>query len=338
MRRVLWPLNLIYGFIVAIRNLFFDLKIFPVYKIKSFVISIGNISVGGTGKTPIAAYVCRELEALGGSLAIVSRGYGGKYNESAVRVDVNRKNAADYFGDEPTMLAHQLHVPVYVGKSRVLAALKSINECHPQTIVADDAFQHRWLHRDLNIVVFDFTEKELSLLPAGNLREQLSSLKRADFIFVTRASHVSLEEKNKKLNLLKNFGFSHELQNLYFVEFDISKVVHINTSEVWSGKNCFLLSAIGKPEVFAAAMKNKYSIHNHFIYRDHYFWNQIEWDNIIEHCLKLGGHALLVTEKDAVKIRNLESRNYPIYTVQTHVVMDKNFNLSEWLSLPRINN
>lgn len=333
MRILLLPLSAIYFVITQLRNLLFDWGILTATKTPALVVSVGNISAGGTGKTPLTAFLCRELESRGYRLAVVSRGYGGAYTESAVRVNVNAPNAAVYFGDEPVMLAAQLNIPVYVGRSRVVAAERAVQEYRADCLVADDAFQHRWLHRDLNILVFDATEKKLQILPAGQLRESLSNMKRADVIFVTRAGLVSQQELDEKLKLLGSFGFSKAKKNLYFVEFKITNIVHIHTFARLVGSDCFLLSAIGKPQNFAAAMKEKFSVHSHFVFPDHYQWSQKEWSSILDECKKKGSHPLVITEKDAVKIKNLNSDGYPIYFAQVDVAMDKEFKMEDVLSL-----
>ncbi|MCC6138855.1 MAG: tetraacyldisaccharide 4'-kinase [Bdellovibrionaceae bacterium] len=333
MRNWLLPLSGIYFLIVQLRNLFFDWGWFKATKTKTLVVSVGNISAGGTGKTPLTAFFCRELENKGYRMAIVSRGYGAQYSEAAVRVDLQQKNAASYFGDEPVMLASQLNIPVYVGRSRVLATELAIQDFSADCVVADDAFQHRWLHRDLNILVFDATESRLQLLPAGQLREPLKNIKRSHVVFVTRASQVSLRDRQAKLELLQSYGFSPAHKNLFFVEFRISNIIHVHTFARMMGSECFLLSAIGKPHNFEAAMKEKFTVHKHFVFPDHHQWSQSEWSAVIDVCKKSGGYPLVITEKDSVKIKNLNSNDYPVYFAQVDVAMDKDFKIDNVLSL-----
>lgn len=327
MNILLYPLAFLYYLIVVARNALFDWRWFAPTKVKALVIGVGNVSAGGTGKTPITAYLCRQLESKGYRVAIVSRGYGGKYSESATRVDINKNNAPQYYGDEPVMLASQLNMPVFVGSSRVTASELAIRESQADCIVADDAFQHRWLHRDINCVVFDATETQMQLLPVGRLREPLSALERAHVVFVTRASFVSIQERQNKIDILKSYGFSAEKQNLFFVEFKLSNIIHVHTYARMTGNECFLLSAIGKPKNFEAAMKAKYSVLQHFKFADHYSWSQKEWDSILETCKASGGAPIVVTEKDAVKIRNLKSNDYPVFFAQMDLVMDKDFSI-----------
>lgn len=331
MSLLLAPLSWLYTAIVVLRNLFFDWGWFQATRTKAFVVAVGNMTVGGTGKTPITAYLSRELESKGYRVAIVSRGYGGSYSESVARVDIQKKSAAQYYGDEPAMLATQLQMPVFVGRSRVAAAERAIQESQADCVVADDGFQHRWLYRDLNIVVFDATDSRLQVLPAGRLREPLSGLLRAHTVFVTRAGLVSLARREEVLDVLKKYGFSEEKKNLFFVEFKVSNIVHVHTYARLIENQCFLLSAIGKPQNFEHSMKQKLHVQKHFVFSDHHSWSQREWTAIISECHKSGGYPLVMTEKDAVKVRNLDSENYPIYFVQMDVDMDKRFQMDALL-------
>lgn len=324
-------LSEIYALIVQCRNQLFEWQWFAATKVNALVISVGNVSAGGTGKTPITSFLSRELESRGFRVAIVSRGYGGIYTESTVRVDPEKKEAASYFGDEPTMLALQSRIPVYVGKSRVEAAERAVLEYHADALVADDGFQHRWLHRDINAVVFDATEKRLSMLPFGRLREPLANLKRADIIFMTRTRLVSLEELEEKTELLRALGFSRENKNLFFVAFKISNIVHVHTQARLTAQECILLSAIGKPENFEKVIKESLLVRKHLVFPDHHSWTQDEWDGIIAGAEKEGGLPLVITEKDAVKVRALNSNNYPVYFAQMDVSMDTEFSMDELL-------
>lgn len=328
---LLLPLTWLYSLIIFVRNALFEWRWFSPTKVKALVLSVGNISVGGTGKTPVTAYLSRQLESRGFRVAIVSRGYGGKYTESAVRVDSGKKSASTYYGDEPVMLATQLQMPVFVGRSRVEAAERAIQESHADCIVADDGFQHRWLHRDINILVFDATESRLQVLPSGRLREPLSGVKRAQAVFVTRASMVSIQRRTEVLHILKEYGFAPEKQNLFFVEFKVSNIVHVHTYARMIENQCFLVSAIGKPKNFEQSIKAKFTVHEHFAFADHHSWNQREWSALISECRSKGGYPIVMTEKDAVKVRDLDSDNYPVYFVQMDLEMDKNFQLEALL-------
>lgn len=328
---LLKALSALYLLIIQCRNRLFEWRWFAATKVQALVVSVGNVSAGGTGKTPITSYLSRELESRGYRVAVVSRGYGGSYTESTALVNPQRKDAAVYFGDEPTMLASQSLVPVYVGKSRVDAAERAVLEYHADAVVADDGFQHRWLHRDLDVVVFDATEKRLSMLPFGRLREPLTSLKRADVIFMTRTRLVSPEELEDKTRLLRKYGFFREAKNLFFVAFKISNIVHIHTQARLTAPECVLLSAIGKPENFQKVIEESLRVQRHMIFPDHHSWTQVEWDGILESLRGAGGLPLVITEKDAVKIRALNSNDYPVYFAAMEVVMDADFSMDELL-------
>ncbi len=324
-------LSAIYLLIIQTRNQLFEWRWFAATKVQSLVVSVGNVSAGGTGKTPITAFLSQELESRGFRVAIVSRGYGGKYSESTVRVDPNLKNAASYFGDEPTMLASRSPIPVYVGKSRVEAAERAVLEYRADAIIADDGFQHRWLHRDINVVVFDATEERLHMLPYGRLREPLSSLKRADIVFMTRTRLVSTEVLEQKIKILRDQGFSREHKNLFLVAFKIANIIHVHTQARLMERECILLSAIAKPQNFETVIKESLLVRRHEVFSDHHAWTQKEWDGIIARAVSEGGLPIVMTEKDAVKVRSLNSNNYPVYFARMEVAMDGEFSMDEVL-------
>ncbi len=156
-----------------------------VTRLAAKVISIGNIHVGGTGKTPLVLALARRLKALGAEPAIVSRGYRGRL--SAVGAEVTADSSADDTGDEPLELARALEaVPVFIGRDRVEAARKAMLK--GRVLILDDGFQHRRLHRDLDVVVIPGSSRprDQRMLPLGRLREPLPALQRADAVVLVR--------------------------------------------------------------------------------------------------------------------------------------------------------
>jgi tetraacyldisaccharide 4'-kinase len=312
MKTFLIFLSFIFSMIVKIRNTLFDWKVLPVYKSKAVVVSIGNVTAGGSGKSPLTAYISSQLEKHGVRVAIISRGYGGKYKEAAVAVDPRKENAATYFGDEPVMLAEQVGIPVYVGRARRKAAELCNENYKAECLIADDGFQHRWVYRDVNIVVFDVSETKLEMMPRGVLREPISAVKRADYIFLSRARFVSPEVVQKWKEQFLLYGFSIEKKNLIDLRFDIVAINDFYTKIEMHPNDGFLMSAIGKPEIFETMMKKKMTIKKHFQFPDHHVWTQEEVDALLKECHEKGGGCLVVTEKDAVKLKNRNLHNYPM--------------------------
>jgi len=181
---LLYPFSLIFKLITWIRNRLYDKNIFRSLKANQCkIISVGNISVGGTGKTPVIRFLADYLKEMGFKVAILSRGYRRKSKGTIIVSDGNETLAnLQQAGDEPYLLARQLDsIPVIVEADRYKGARFIQDNFQPDVILLDDAFQHRRLHRDLDIVLVDASVGfgRGFLLPAGFLREPISSLKRA---------------------------------------------------------------------------------------------------------------------------------------------------------------
>ena len=173
------PLSAIFGAAVAVRNSMYDRKIFAIHKLAKPVVSVGNISVGGSGKTPFVIALGESLKARGISFDILSRGYGRASRSTTI---VDPSGTTRDYGDEPLLIAGKLGVPVVVGADRFQAGLLS-EKTHPaQLHLLDDGFQHRQLHRDCDLVMLPQIDLQDTLLPIGRLREPQSSLGRADVL------------------------------------------------------------------------------------------------------------------------------------------------------------
>lgn len=173
------PLTGLYGAATALRNMLFDRGQLPVRHLEKPIVSIGNLSAGGSGKTPFVIALGELLKERAIRYDVLSRGYGRK-TRGVLVVDPNGK-AAD-FGDEPLLIARKLSVPVIVGESRHAAGRRAEQKFQSQLHILDDGFQHRSLARDFDIVLMTERDFDDKLLPAGRLREPLSSLNRADAI------------------------------------------------------------------------------------------------------------------------------------------------------------
>src|SRR4051812_18617934 len=172
------PLSALYGLVTGARNLVYDTGFFSA-KLRAPVVSVGNISVGGTGKTPFIIYLGQQLKQRGIRFDVLSRGYGR--DSKGVRM-VDPAGSAREYGDEPLLIARALGVPVIVGENRYHAGLLAEQRFDPQLHLLDDGFQHRQLQRDLDIVLLPEGDLKDKLLPQGRLRERLSALRRADIV------------------------------------------------------------------------------------------------------------------------------------------------------------
>ncbi len=175
------PLSGIFGAAVAVRNSLYDRRIFAVHRLQKPVVSVGNLSVGGSGKTPFVIALGELLKQRGIRFDILSRGYGRKSGNISA---VDPRGSASDFGDEPLLMARRLQVPVVVGADRYQAGLLAEKTFPAQVHLLDDGFQHRRLHRDCDLVMLPEGDLDDTLLPMGRLREPQSSLNRADVLVV----------------------------------------------------------------------------------------------------------------------------------------------------------
>ncbi len=307
--------SLFYGLGSGLKNFLYDSKILKPKKVDAFVISVGNFTTGGVGKTPVVAEIARYYVNKGERVAIVSRGYGGKLDNKKVNVisdGINLYYKADMAGDEPYWLAVNLNMcAVLTCSNRYKACQHAIKELSVTKIILDDGFQHRKLYRDLNIVLVD-SEKYLGneqLLPAGPLREK-PDYKRVDKLVVV----------SKNIDHTKAENLIQELQSNYKLETFVAKVEPdyvyniISGEHLEKGSEITAISAIGQPEQFYNFLVNDYKIKAKISFDDHHQY-------ILEDIDSIEGH-IITTEKDAVKLALLGKTN--IYALKLKTVIDVN--------------
>lgn len=298
LRILLFPFAIIYGFITSIRNLFFDKGILKFTSFNIPVIAVGNLSVGGTGKTPQIEYLIRLLSEKY-KVATLSRGYKRK-SEGFVLADTTSN--AEILGDEPFQYFQkfpQIQVAVDANRTNGIQQLLAQNN-PPEIILLDDAFQHRKVKADLYILLTAYTDLYCDdfMLPTGNLRESRSGAKRAKIVIVTKCPEsLSLDEKNKiksKLKLNSNQQLFFTSINYHDVAF--SKSGQIPVAEIQK-LDKLLLAGIAKPEPFFNYLNKdddevmKFPDHHHFS------------DNeIAEIKAKANNKLIVTTEKDYVRI------------------------------------
>jgi tetraacyldisaccharide 4'-kinase len=241
------------------------------------VVSVGNLSTGGSGKTPFAILLGEELKRRNVPFDILSRGYGR--TTRGVRL-VDPAGTASDFGDEPLLLSRRLHAPVIVGESRFAAGLFAEKKFGPQLHVLDDGFQHRSLFRDFDIVLFSIADARDTLLPAGRLREPLASLNRADALVFTNSpgSRSALEGK-----LLWRVQRGIALENL-----PSSPVVFCGIARPES-----FLDQVRKAGVIAAA---------HRFFRDHHSYTESDVRRLLALQKRHTANGFLTTEKDLINL------------------------------------
>ena len=284
---LLLPLSAVFLLISFIRKSLYQFNFLKSFKLKIPVIVVGNITSGGTGKTPLIIYLANELKKNGYRPGIISRGYGSK-TEGVM--EVSQKSDVAEAGDEPMLIQKHTHLPVFVSKDRVLAA-KALVKKYAKTdvILSDDGIQHYRLRRDLEVLVIDGTRKFGNgyLLPAGPLREFRSKLKTVDAIV---CNHKKVIDGSY---LMKYKG--HLLINL-----KTNKKIHLNNLSL---KNIHAIAGIGNPDRFFDYLKTYNILFSSSAFQDHYKFSKKDFRD-------MNDKNIIMTEKDAVKCQQFSRNNF----------------------------
>ena len=325
--------SFIYESLVAIRNFFYETKILSTKSLNCKVISIGNITVGGSGKTPTVEYLSNLLQSKGHNVGIISRGYKRKSKSTLVVTDGKKKPKSwEHVGDEPYLLAHKLeNIPIVVGVSRYKAGSVMIEKFQPDVILIDDGFQHLSLHRDLDIVLVNSKDKrsDYKLIPSGKLREPMSNITRADLIVITKTNIH--QPSNYLINKIESFN-RPTIYNEIQIK-DLLKYKSNETNELGkiTNKKVYLFSALGDNESFKKIMENTHAeIVGHSKYLDHHRYTLDDLKNIEQKAIKCDAEFLITTEKDLVKI-NFQNSKIDIYAIRMKMFFDPENLLSEYI-------
>ncbi len=309
MKILLSPFAFIYRLITASRNFLFDKRIFKEQKIKRKIISIGNLTVGGSGKTPTVINVVNLLKSNNIRVGILSRGYGRKTKGYLLVSDgLGKIKPVEECGDEVFLLADECRVPSAVAERRVEGAKRLINDVSDiEVIVLDDAFQHRWIYRDLNILIFDQrfllnnANFEHGLLPAGLMRESFQGIRRADLIIINRKFSDKAELPDKIQNAFsgkKVFNAHYEATGIY----DLKTHQYFSMRE-FEGQKSLVVCGIARPYSFLNILEqNSIDIKNKILFNDHKDYNNKEIQLIRKKFYETNSFSVLTTQKDAVKL------------------------------------
>lgn len=290
-RPLLLPLVPLYAAAVALREVRLDRGWERVRRLRYPVISIGNLSTGGSGKTPLTIALARLLGSRGFQVDVLSRGYGRR---SAVPLRVNREGTAERYGDEPLLIARATGLPVYVAPERYDAGrlAESVTEVERarRVHILDDGFQHRQLARDIDVLLVDSEDWRDHLLPAGNLREGRDAARRAGVIAIP-IEDAGLEAE------IRDWGWSGEVWRL-------RRRMEVSRVEGPVAAFC----GIARPEQFFAGLRAAgLMLASHRVFPDHHRYEERDVEGIVRGARWANAKTVITTEKDLVRIDGLAS-------------------------------
>jgi len=320
-RAVLAPVGALYGAVVMLRNAAYATGVIATHGVAARIVSIGNLRVGGTGKTPLTRWLATAASARGVAVAIASRGYGGTRHEAHVVGDGSPSPASNVAasGDEAVMLARTSGVPVVAGRDRVAAARLAITTFGSRLVLCDDAFQHRRLVRDVDIVLVGADEGGglLRLLPGGPLREPLCGLARADVVLVydghgtdgpgpaPRAGQLTVRVRFAPSALVSPRAAGWEEVGLAAL----------------AGQRVLAVSGVARPAPMYRALREWEAELVHVLeYPDHHAYDARDWQTIA-HAAK-NVDMILTTEKDLVKLEAFPFARGKLVALRLGVYLD----------------
>ena len=331
------PLSPLYSFIMTTRGSFYRKGLMKQHRLKVPVVSVGNLVLGGTGKTPLVQYIARLLQQQGGKPAVLSRGYKGSATGS-INV-VSNPDAilleASEAGDEPRLLAEKLPgIPVITGKKRFLTGRFAIDSFGADILILDDGFQHLALQRDLDLVLFN-ASKGLGnghVLPGGELRESLSGLKRADAFIISNVDTPQKDNVPEFISFLKArfpeiplFTSSYQPENV-LLRIDNAKNATIS-HEVAGKIPLYGFCGIAVPASFKMTLeKNGMKLKGFQNFPDHHDYSTSDIRSLLDDARTSGAEGLITTEKDWVKLRSLFPQEMPLLVQPVQLCFSENFN------------
>ncbi len=301
---ILWPLAALYDSITRFRNHLYNTGYQKTLDFTPFIISVGNLSVGGTGKSPMIEYLSDLLLKENYSVAILSRGYGRKTKGVRLATD---EDTAETLGDEPYQFYRKYHsrsVPVVVAEERVLGVPEIIHH-HPETqvILLDDAYQHRAIARNLNLLLTSFDRPFYRdwILPAGRLRESRSGAKRADVVIVTKCPENLSESQREQITHNVKM-YTQEGTPVFFssIHYGEPKPV-FSTTEL--SEKVIAFSGIARPKLFQDYVRQHFLTQECITFADHHRYTEKDSKQLSKGAQQETGNiSFITTEKDMVKL------------------------------------
>ena len=304
-RFLVFPLSIIFKFVTDIRNKLYDCNFLKSEKINVPVISVGNLSTGGTGKTPMVDFIIYNLKR-DYNISVLSRGYNRK---SKGFIEIKNSDNPSLVGDEPFLIkSNHSEVPVFACEDRVEGAKKIISENNTNLILLDDAFQHRKISRNLDIVLTDYNNLFYKdyLLPYGNLRESRNNINRADVIIVTKCP---LDFNKADAIKIKNQINPKKTQSLFFSQIKYSEILfgfkELSFKSIRNSK-LTLVTGIANSQTLKEYLKKNNVNFDHFDYPDHYNFSRKDVNKILA---TTKNNIILTTKKDYYKLSQFKIDN-----------------------------
>jgi tetraacyldisaccharide 4'-kinase len=316
------PLGLLYGTAMRARAALYQRGIFRTYQLSAPVISIGNLTTGGTGKTPLVESIALRLAQQGRRVCILTRGYGrANSSERVVVSDGNQiLDDASQTGDEPLMLAERLKgkAAVICDVDRVSAAQWAEENLSSDVFILDDGFQNLRIARDVNIVAIDATNPfgNRRMLPAGILREPIKALRRADCIVLTRTDQATQSDVLEQVKAVSDASILPSRMVTSSVR-SFKSAANLQLKEL-ARQPVAAFCAVGNPEAFFNHLREHFELTDTIAFRDHHQYSQSDIDRATKEAVATGAHALVTTAKDEVKLRALRF-DLPCYVLDIEI-------------------
>lgn len=323
-----------YGAAMRLRNFAYDREWLRVTKVDAPVISLGNITTGGTGKTPLAAWLANWLGEQGRVPGLLSRGYRALGDSSGRREDGQAGGLPYVAANDEKLVLDRLcpGVPHLQQRDRVASARRLVEESRCDMLILDDGFQHRRLHRDLDIVLIDALQPwgYGHVLPRGLLREPLAGLKRADLIVLTRADQVTPEQRRAVLDQLARVRGTDDAVQVAFVP---QRLIALSAEasneqplalEAVRGRRAFAFCGIGNPQGFARTVASLVDVGEFDpgllrVFPDHHHYTERDLADVASAAKAARAEIVLTTMKDFVKLRPETWTGPPLYAIEIGV-------------------
>jgi len=326
-RSILKGFSVPYSLATTLKNHFYDQGYLKGERLPARVISVGNLSVGGTGKTPLTIALARYYKSSGIVSAILSRGYGASFTRDVTVVSDGQRlfYSPVQVGDEPYLMGLRSGVPVLVGRKRWRTGLEAVRKFGARVLIMDDGFQHRCLVRDVDIVLLDARRPILKewTLPAGVWREPLSGLARAHVLVLSGYSQNKICRENERF-LRRTFPRLPLFKAAYQPELLLAGTDELPLSEL-AGRKALVFSGLAANEQFLDTVKSLGAMVVHFErFGDHHFYQRQDIEKLILLKRRSGAEVLLTTEKDGVKLEPLFSDTFQPWMVRIRLQIFEN--------------